>query len=180
MYIRRAFLWTVFYLSLCDCSFSSAPFNPTTDGRHCHQLYAHFNQPGSAVSASSFGSADTCPWCGRHKRCAARPNPSNTLPHLPAHLLTYSRTWGAPYRYSIVWQERPVAAVILFIFYVLFQFGLCMGLGCDGVSIIWCACIGACIMPGYVLRPCAPPPGYFSGFKLGSMRTTGTPSTQAV
>lgn len=40
--------------------------------------------------------------------------------------------------------HRPVAASIaLFTFYVLFQFGLCLGLGCAGVSVVWAASIGA-------------------------------------
>ena len=40
--------------------------------------------------------------------------------------------------------RRPVAvSIALTVFYVAFQFGLCLALGCAGVSVVWAASIGA-------------------------------------
>lgn len=36
----------------------------------------------------------------------------------------------------------PITGCASLVFVVLFQIALCLGLGCAGISIIWCACAG--------------------------------------
>ena len=38
---------------------------------------------------------------------------------------------------------NPYARAGLLAFYCVFQIALCLALGCSGVSIVWCACLGA-------------------------------------
>lgn len=37
-------------------------------------------------------------------------------------------------------------ALPLLAFYLFIQFALCLGLGCSGISIVWCACLGSSLV----------------------------------
>lgn len=45
-----------------------------------------------------------------------------------------------------------LCALALLLFYIVFQFALCMGIGCAGVSIIWAALLGAALTRVYQHR----------------------------